>query len=163
MNLLNTLKLFPLCLLISSCKPTPNYYKIESEFNSNNQTSTIYLIQNKFKLDSLSTKNWYGKDSIEQIDSIHWKYFYSQRCGTGCSVMNQMLIRIEENKLKKIYDSLAYYTYHSFVIHSINNTTTNCLIEYDSIHLMKKNSTWYFINKKNVDGKLIELEQRLRL
>lgn len=151
-------------LVVISCgKPTTKNYKIESSYNSNNRISTIYLIQNNLKIDSIKVNDWYGKDSLSQINSLNWKYFYSQRCGTGCNVKNQILIKIEDNRMKKIYDSLAYYSYHSVLIDSINGTTSNILIEYDSIHLLEKNSAWYIIHKKYLNGQLKEEEKKLDL
>lgn len=94
---------------------------------------------------------------------MNWKYFYSQRCGTGCSIKNQILIEIEQNRIKKIYDSLAYYTYHSVEIDSINGKSTNKLIEYDSIHLIEKNSAWYIIHIKYLNGQFKEDEKKLNL
>lgn len=154
---------FTFLVVISCSKPTTKNYKIESSYNSSNRISTIYFIQNNLKIDSITVNDWYGKDSLFQINSLNWKYFYSQRCGTGCSIKNQILIGIEQNRIKKIYDSLAYYTYHSVEIDSINGKSTNKLIEYDSIHLIEKNSAWYIIHKKYLNGQFNEYEIKLNL
>jgi len=156
------IQILSLLFLIIACeRELQNNYQLETNFNPSSRESTLYLMKNNTKTDSLTVGDWYGKDSIYQVDSLNWKYFYSQRCGTGCSVTNQMLIKIEENRMKKIYDSLAYYTYHSVVIDSINGTTTNKLIEYDSVNIVKKDSIWYLIHKKYADGIMAKDEKKL--
>lgn len=83
-------------------------YKLISNYN-NNHTSTIFLLKNNVKIDSLIINSYYGKDSIVPFAKEKWRYFYSKRCGSGCSMGDQIIFSIENDKLKESIHIEAYY------------------------------------------------------
>ena len=54
-------------IFIVSCN---NNYKIDTKFNIINNKSTIYLLKNGIKIDSINNiSNFYGKNSIVNIEN----------------------------------------------------------------------------------------------
>ena len=159
-------KIFFIILTIVSFITTSCYfninYQIATRFNVEKQSSTLYLKKNNVLVDSITDiPNYYGKDSIIKIDSLHWIYIYAIRAGSGVHYQNQKLITIKDNKLHSLYDDVYAYGYFQPVKDSNGYYSSSELIEYDSVQIFRKDTIWYTRKKSFIEGKYKEEESVL--
>lgn len=100
--------LFNFSILFSIFNCNNLTYKLISSYNKDH-TSTIFLLKNNVKVDSILVNSYYGKDSIVPFAEGKWRYFYSKRCGSGCSMGDQIIFSIENDKLKESIHIEDYY------------------------------------------------------
>lgn len=96
-NIKFTIKIIIFCILFCCNNPK---FELKNKFNSDH-TSTVFLLKNNKKIDSLVINSYYGKDSIINLKNNKWNYIYSDRCGSGCSSTKQIIFSVVNNKLKK--------------------------------------------------------------
>ena len=107
--MISKLTIFTLILLLII--PKKDIYTITSASNKNH-TTTVYLKKNNYKTDSLVVNDYYGKNKLTKIGFEKWLFIYSNRCGTGCKIKNQIICSIKDNKLiKSINIPFSYIEY----------------------------------------------------
>ena len=107
--MISKLTIFILTLLLII--PKNDIYNITISINKNH-TTTVYLKKNNYKTDSLVVNDYYGKNKLTKIGFGKWLFVYSNRCGTGCKIKNQIIFSIENNKLiKSINIPFSYIEY----------------------------------------------------
>ncbi|KAF2515010.1 hypothetical protein EYY60_02835 [Flavobacterium zhairuonense] len=144
-----------IAFLLISCNKVENNYSITNHFNDDSST-TIYLLKNNIKIDSLKVDDYYGKDSIRILQKKEWNFIYSSRCGSGCSVKKQVVLAVKDDSLKEklhiqaeyyesIVGDLSHKKYFKRII-SIKSNNNNLVITKTCI----KNDSKYFLKSENL-------------
>lgn len=94
--------------LTSAC--TSGHYDLQVKFDPDRRISTLYLISNNEKTDSITgIGSYYGEDSLVSVGN-YWDYKYKGRCGTGCSITYYMRLKVIDDQLKPMLNILYSYT-----------------------------------------------------
>lgn len=102
--------LIPAVVLFLTSACTSRQYNVQVRFDPGRNISTLYLISNNEKIDSITgIGSYYGQDTLVSAGN-YWDYKYKGRCGTGCSITYYMRLKVMDDQLKPMLNILCSYT-----------------------------------------------------
>ena len=135
--------------LCFSCKQ--NNYEIVTEYNSHFQNSTLYLLKNNKKVDSIKVEDYYGSDELEKIQKELWKFSYKKHGGTGVKVKEQIFLSYRNDKLINSFKGISYNIDIELKEDNLGNIF-NDTIKYETLDIITKDTSLILKYKLSENG-----------